>query len=49
MEKEKSKAIQFLKGWQNKSVKRLEDKTEVYPRKETKKGSKWKEAIGKTL
>ena len=45
----KLKEIQFLKGWQNKSVERLEDKTELYPRKESKKAAKWKEAIGKTL
>lgn len=49
MKKEKLKEIQFLKGWQNKSVGSLEDKNEVYSRKENKKAAKWKEAIRKKL
>ena len=49
MKKEKLKEIQFLKGWQNKSVGRSEDKNEVYPRKENKNAVKWKEAIRKKL
>ena len=48
MEKEMKRNTIF-KRMANKSVERLEDKTELYPRKESKKAAKWKEAIGKTL